>query len=459
MCTEYRRELRLLLPPGGLLDSPEAVSGYAYDSQVVEATPWAVCLPETTGQVSRVMEYCHRNGIPVTPRGAASGTTGGAVPVKGGIVLSLQRMQEIEIDRENFVVSVQPGVITAELHQAVEAKGLFYPPDPASMAFSTIGGNIAENAGGMRAVKYGVTAAYVLGLEVVLPDGSVIQAGSKCIKDVVGFNLAAVFVGSEGMLGIVTRAYLRLIPLPKRKKTCRIDFVSLNDAIKAVNAILLEGIVPATLEFMDSLCIRCAREFLGIDLPDETGGLLIIEVDGSERQTEEEMSRILAVCNDFPLVGSHVAGTREESDILWQARRLISASFKRVKPFRFNEDIVVPRARISEMVEQITMISQKYNLLIASFGHAGDGNIHVNVLFGDGPEEEKRAHQAVETIFATAAALEGRISGEHGIGIAKQAFLPLNLDRDTIQCMRDLKRTVDPKGILNPGKVFPEEKA
>lgn len=454
---EHVMKLQALLPPDGLLVSPEDLRLYSYDSQVIEGMPQAVCLPENTDQIAAVMTYCHRHELPVTPRGAGSGTTGGSVPIHGGVVLSLQRMNAIvEIDTDNFVATVQPGVCTADLHKAVEAHGLFYPPDPASMAFSSIGGNIAENAGGMRAVKYGVTAAYVMGLEVVLPDGTIIHTGSKCIKDVVGFNMTPLFVGSEGMLGVITRAYLRLVPLQRCRRTCRIAFRTLADTIASVTNILHEGIVPLTLEFMDALSIKAINKSMNLGLSEAIGGMLIVEIEGGKAQIDAELQTILEVCRRVSVVDVHLANSQEEDEQLWKARRAVPASLLRLKPRRFNEDIVVPRGRISAMSERIQAIATRHNLLIASFGHAGDGNIHVNILSEDTPEELERAQKAVADIFCAATELEGRISGEHGIGLTKKSFFPLNIDKPTMDFMRRLKQILDPKGLLNPGKVFPD---
>lgn len=458
MLQKDKDALRNMVPAGCFLESSEELVGYSYDSQAVEAMPEAVCLPSTTAEVSRIMAYCYQNDICVTPRGAASGTTGGAVPMKGGLVLSLQRMNAIEaIDTKNFVATVQPGVFTSDLHAAVEKVGLFYPPDPGSMKYSTLGGNIAENAGGMRALKYGVTAAFVMGLEVVLPDGQIIHTGSKCIKDVVGLNIAPLFIGSEGMLGIITKAYLRLVPLQKQRKTCRIAFATLADTVKTVTNILQEGVVPLTLEFMDAVSIEAVGKGMDLQAPDGTGGLLIIEVEGSESIIEEDIRTIVEVCQRSEVLEIRIAETEEERDFFWKARRSIPSSLLRLKPRRFNEDIVVPRSNIFEMSERINAISRKYNLTIASFGHAGDGNIHANVLCEDTEEERARALQAVADLFKEATALEGRISGEHGIGIAKQPFIGLNIDESTMRFMRQFKKVFDPKGLLNPGKVFPDE--
>ncbi|MBP3730538.1 MAG: FAD-binding protein, partial [Mailhella sp.] len=345
----------------------------------------------------------------------------------------------------------------ADLHAAVEAHGLFYPPDPGSMKYSSIGGNIAENAGGMRAVKYGVTSAFVMGLEVVLPNGEVIHTGSKCIKDVVGFNIAPLFIGSEGMLGIITKAYLRLVPLQKCRKTCRVAFSSLADAVMTVTNILQTGVVPLTLEFMDQVSIEAVGKSMELDVPDGTGGLLIIEAEGSEAQVSEDIRIIVDVCRRATVLEVKIAETREEREFFWKARRSIPPSLLRLKPRKANEDIVVPRSKISEMCEKIKKIAQKHDLTIACFGHAGDGNIHANVLFEDTEDQRARASEAVADLFRAATSLGGRISGEHGVGISKQQFISLNIDEATLAFMKRFKKVFDPKGLLNPGKVFPDE--
>jgi glycolate oxidase len=460
MRREFTERIGKILPASCLLDRPEDLLTYSYDSQAEERLPELVATPLSTAQVSNVLALCNEYEVPVTPRGAGSGTTGGSVPLRGGLVLSLHRMNRIlEIDTANFTAHVEPGVLTADLHKAVEAVGLFYPPDPASMAFSTIGGNIAENAGGMRAVKYGCTAAYVMGLEVVLADGAVISAGSKCMKDVVGFNLSPLFIGSEGMLGIVTGAVLRLLPLPETKQTARIAFRELHDAARAVNSILQRGIIPITMEFMDNTTINSVEAYLRMGLPTAAGGILLVEVDGSPTQVEENMARMETLCRGLSPLEYVVARTPEEQNLLWKARRSIPASLFRIRPFRFNEDIVVPRSGIPDMVLRIQEISARFELPICAFGHAGDGNIHVNVLFGNESGEKERAHRAVDAVFRAAVELEGRITGEHGVGLTKKRYLPLNVDAAGLRLMKRLKSVLDPKGILNPGKMFPDEGA
>ncbi len=457
MKREFIERMRAALAPDCLLDRPEDLLAYSYDSQAEERRPELVATPLSTREVAAVAALCREYGVPLTARGAGSGTTGGSVPLQGGVVLSLQKMNKIlEIDAENFTATVQAGVITADLHKQVEALGLFYPPDPASMAFSTIGGNIAENAGGMRAVKYGCTAAYVMGLEVVTADGAIINLGSKCIKDVVGLNLAPLFIGSEGMLGIVTAATLRLLPLPESKQTARIAFKEMHDAARAVNILLRRGLSPITMEFMDNTTINSVEAYLGMGLPTAAGGMLLVELDGSPSLVEEDMARMRALCEELSPLEYVVAKSPQDQELLWKARRSIPASLFRIRPCRFNEDIVVPRSSIPDMVRRIQEIAEERALVICAFGHAGDGNIHVNVLFGEEDGERERAHHAVEDIFRAAVALQGRITGEHGVGLTKKPFLHLNVDADTLRLMKALKKALDPTGILNPGKMFPE---
>jgi len=361
----------------------------------------------------------------------------------------------IEIDTENLVAVVEPCVVTAELHKAVERLGLFYPPDPASMGHATIGGNIAENAGGMRAVKYGVTKEYVMGLEVVLPNGDIVHTGSKCVKDVVGYNLTPLFVGSEGTLGIVTRAILKLLPLPEAKMTLMATFPTLGDAARTVSAVIRNRIIPVTMEFLDRHAIGAVEAYLKMGLPTQAGALLLIEVDGEKDQLDRQIDRVKSVCEENNMMDVQIAREKAAQDELWKARRSVSASMVRLKPRRINEDISVPRSRIPEMIAQTEIISEKHGVLIVNFGHAGDGNIHVNLLFGDRPGDDERVRGAVKDVFEAAIGLGGRISGEHGIGLAKRDYIGWNLDAPTLGMMRRVKRMFDPNNILNPGKIFP----
>jgi len=451
-------ELKAALGSDKVFEALEDRVCYAFDATRRRAIPDAVVLPETVEDVATVMRIANELAVPVVPRGAGSGMSGGAIPVRGGIVLAMTHFTRIlEIDTDNLMTVVQPGVVTSSLQAEVEKLGLFYPPDPASQDFSTIGGNIAENAGGMRAVKYGVTSDYVQGLQVVLPDGRILRTGSKCVKDVVGYNLTQLLVGSEGTLGVITEATLRLAPLPESKKTMTVTLPGIREVGRTVSEIVKQRIIPTTLEFLDRNAIWSVDQHLALGLPPETGAFLLIEVDGPAAQVEADINRVAAVCRECGGLEVTVAETRDEQDRLWKARRAVSASLARHKPLqKINEDIVVPRAKLPEMVEAIEEISRRTGLLIVNFGHAGDGNIHVNILVKE--ETAHRAEEAVQSVFEATVRLGGRISGEHGIGITKQDFIGMNIEPDALEVMRSIKDLLDPKHILNPGKIFPEER-
>jgi glycolate oxidase len=441
--------------PDQVLSAEEDLLCYAYDATGKSFMPQAVVFPRNPEDISKVMQVANEHRICVVPRGAGSGMTGGSLPESGGVVLVMTRFDHIvEIDRENLVAVVEPGVVTSQLHKAVEDQGLFYPPDPASMNFSTIGGNIAENSGGMRAVKYGTTKEYVLGLEVVLPNGEIIHTGSKCVKDVVGYNLTQLLVGSEGTLGIVTKAILKLLPLPEAKKTLTATFPSIMDAGKTVSEIIRRKIIPTTMEFLDRHAVWCVDQYLQIGLASGAGAFMLIEVDGDLDQVEKNIEKVHAVCADNNALDIQLAETPEEQNELWRMRRSVSASLAHFEPVvKINEDIVVPRASIPTIIKHIETVGEKYGVHIVNFGHAGDGNIHLNVL----PQAEQvdTAHQAVEEIFDWVIKLGGRISGEHGIGTSKREYIPKNLDAGAIAAMQAIKKAWDPNNILNPGKIFP----
>jgi glycolate oxidase len=347
-------------------------------------------------------------------------------------------------------------VVTAHLQAAVEKQGLFYPPDPASHTFSTIGGNIAENSGGMRAVKYGVTRDYVRGLEVVLPSGEVVHTGSACAKDVVGYDLTTLFVGSEGTLGVVTRATLRLLPLPEAKQTLTAAFGSMAAAARTVSDIIARGIVPATLEFLDGASVRAVERHASVGLPADAQAFLLIEVDGDADCIAGPMERVRKVCVENGALQIRLAREKTEQEELWRARRAVSPALRSISSYKMNEDIVVPRSRIPEIIDSIQQTARRHDLPIVSFGHAGDGNIHVNVMGGSGGEADvPKMKRAVDDIFHATVKLGGRISGEHGIGLAKQSYIGLNLDGPTLALSRRLKSALDPHNILNPGKIFP----
>ena len=431
---------------------------HAFDATQQQFLPEVVVHATSTEQVSRVVRLANEERIPILPRGAGSGFTGGSLPVRGGIVLVLTRMNRIlEIDADNLIAVVEPGVVTARLQKEVERQGLFYPPDPASKEFSTLGGNVAECAGGPRCLKYGVTRDYVLGLTVVTPTGQVIHTGGRTMKNVVGYDLTRLFVGSEGTLGIATEIILRLLPKPEARKTMLVGFDSIDGAARAVSAITRAKIVPATLEFMDASAIDCVRQAMGLDLPLSCRALLIIEVDGDRGLLARQAERILDTIRPLGLIETRVAETAEEVEAIWKVRRSVSPSLRKINPNKFNEDIVVPRSRVPEMIRAIEAIGQRYSVPIVNFGHAGDGNIHVNLMV-DLAVEGMRAtvDQALSDLFQATVDLGGSVSGEHGIGIAKAPFIGKELDPATLATMQAVKRALDPNNIMNPGKIFPQ---
>ncbi len=452
-------ELRRIAGTEHVADSRAALATHAFDATQRRFLPDVVVWPGSTEEVAAIVRLAAAERIPVLPRGAGSGFSGGALAVQGGIVLTLTRMNRIlEIDPHNMLAVVEPGVTTAAFQEAVEVQGLFYPPDPASKAFSTLGGNIAECAGGPRCVKYGVTRDYVLGLTVVLPTGKVIRTGGRTVKNVVGYDLTRLFVGSEGTLGIVTAAILRLLPKPAARRTMLAAFDRIENAALAVSAIIRDRIVPTTLEFMDAAAIDCVRHLPGVALPEHCQALLIIEVDGEAEQLGPQLERISLLVQPLGLKEARIAASEAEAEAIWQVRRSVSPALRKLGPDKFNEDIVVPRAQVPEMIRALAEISQRYGVPIINFGHAGDGNIHVNLMVDLRlPGTQERVDAALDALFRRAVALGGAISGEHGIGLAKQPFIGLNVDADTLDAMRVIKNALDPLGIMNPGKIFPGE--
>ena len=434
-----------------------------YGTDAVNETfrPDAVLLPATTAEISAVATLCHEHHVPLVARGGGTGYSGGAVPTRGGIVLSLERLNRIlEIDSENLLARVQPNVITGDLHAAVERVGLMFPPDPASLARSVIGGNIAECAGGPRAFKYGTTRRYVLGLEAVLPTGEIIHTGSKTVKNVVGYDLTQLLVGSEGTLAIITEAILRLIPRPPARETLRATFGDVGGAVRAVSGLIAAGVVPASVELVDAECLTAVARHVGTPLaPVDTGALLLIEVDGFPGGTAEEMTRVQEACRAAGATDILLAANDSERDALWRVRRELSPALKTISPIKFNHDVVVPRGRVPQLFELVARLKTTHALRIPCFGHAGDGNIHVNIMVEPGdPEGLARAHEAERALFEGVVALEGSISGEHGIGFTKAPFLRLELSADEIALMKRVKRAFDPHNILNPGKIFPDSR-
>ena len=433
---------------------------HSYDATQEEHLPDVVVFSRSAEQVSKVVKLAVSRKIPVLPRGAGSGFTGGTLPIHGGIVLVLSGMDTIlEIDTENLTAEVEPGVVTAELQRQVEKKGLFYPPDPASKEFSTLGGNVAECAGGPRCVKYGVTKDYVLGLEVVTPTGDIIRTGGKTLKNVVGYDLTKLFVGSEGTLGIITSITLKLIPKPAAKKTMLVQFETIDGAAESVSAIIGAKIIPTTLEFLDAATIDCIRDKSVIAILEKCQAILIIEVDGDPGHLNEQAEQILSIIQPYAVLDTRVANTEEDSEEIWKVRRIVSPSLRKVNPDKFNEDIVVPRSKVPDMIRALESISKKYQVPIVNFGHAGDGNIHVNVMVDMSTEGMTETIGVVmEEVFAAAVSLRGSISGEHGIGTSKAKYMSMELNPETIRYMQRIKRALDPHNILNPGKIFTDDR-
>lgn len=435
---------------------------YSYDGTGKTFLPDIVAFPDSTSQVAALMRMASAHALPVVARGAGSGMTGGALPVRGGLVLALSRLNRIlEIDRDNQIAIVEPGVITGVFQQAVQKVGLFYPPDPASLKFCTMGGNAAECAGGPSAVKYGVTKDFIIGLEVVLASGEILTTGVRTEKGVVGYDLTRLFVGSEGTLGIITKIITRLIPRPEQKETFLISSSSLPLTTRLVAEILHHHIRPCTLEYMDRTALGLVAKLLPHPPGPGIQAMLLLELDGSKGEVLAQTERLYSLLNtDAHRAHSTIrqAATEGERQELWQARRSISPATFQLSPHKISEDVVVPRSRIPELVQFTENLAKELGLVILTFGHAGDGNIHVNIML-DRNQEEQRRHGEIarERLFRQVIALHGTLSGEHGIGITKSSFLPLELDATTLNIMNKLKNLFDPQGILNPGKIFPQE--
>lgn len=452
------KKLETIVGRGQVTTSAEDCLCYSYDGSGGCFPPAAVVFPDSAHQISAIMELAASVPFPVIPRGAGSGMTGGALPVQGGVVLALSRLNRIiEIDPINQLAVVEPGVITGDLRDALGEYGLFYPPDPASLKFCTMGGNIAECAGGPSAVKYGVTRDYVRELEVVLADGRIMKTGVRTAKGVAGYDLTRLFIGSEGTLGIITRATVKVIAALPVIRTFLVACSSMTGAVSLV-AELLARLTPCTLEYLDRTAISIVRDRLSVDLSPQVEALLLIEVDGDEaavRGQTEILRDFLAHRADEPVLSFQAAVTDEERDNLWAARRAVSPSAFDLRPDKISEDVVVPRSRIAELVAEIEHIAADNRLVIFTFGHAGDGNIHVNIMVDrDDLQEVARAEEAKAVLFKKVLALGGTISGEHGIGITKAPFLREELGEVEYSVMTRVKQLFDPEGILNPGKIF-----
>ncbi len=434
----------------------EYLLSYSYDATGLEYLPDAVVFAENEKDVANVITFCRGHSIPLVPRGAGVGYTGGALAVRGGVVLVFTRMNRIlRLDMESLLAVVEPGVITSDLQEAAEKAGLFYPPDPASQKTSTIGGNIAENAGGPRCFKYGVTGNYVLGLEAYLMSGEKVHLGAETIKNVAGYDLKSLLIGSEGTLGVVTRIVLRLLPLPPRRVLFRVDFSGLGEGARFVQRLIRSHVQPSVLEFMDRSSLQAVHAYQGLPLDERVQAAVLVEIDGSPAEVAERETLFEKQVTEARPLARQRAGTFAEQEVLWDTRRNISPAIARLKPKKINEDIVVPAGRIPEMVEFIDNLASEYGLCIILFGHFGDGNIHTNLMVDpDDAGEMKRAETVLDRIFKRVVEMGGTISGEHGIGLSKRPFMHYQFSPVELELFRRVKKAFDPQNLLNPGKIF-----
>ncbi len=449
-------ELKSIVGEDYVLTSEVDLVAYSYDATFTSARPTLVVLPGSTEEVAEVLKVANRERIPVVPRGMGTGLAAGSIPFGGGIAMPLTRMTELlEIDRENMMATAQAGIITSDLARTLAREGYFYPPDPSSAEYSTLGGNVACNAGGAHCLKYGITGHYVAALEVVLADGRVMRLGGKATKNVTGYDLLHLMIGSEGTLGVITEVTVRFIRQPEAERTAEAVFPKLADAGRAINAVLASGANPAMLEIMDETAIKSVEDYLHLGLPLDAEAILIIQTDGSAEEAERGIEIVAEVCRQNGAREVRVAATPEESAEMWHARHSISGSLGRIRPNKLGEDVTVPHNAIPAMIARIKEISARYGLPIVIFGHAGDGNLHPNILFDKrDPEEFERVEQAVGDLFRAAVELGGSLSGEHGVGVLKRPYLEMALGPVAVEVQKRIKQALDPHGILNPGKIF-----
>ncbi|WQX72961.1 glycolate oxidase subunit GlcD [Helicobacter pylori] len=432
------------------------LNAYCYDATKERHLPSGVIFPRNEREISQILKYCNEHRIIVVPRGAGSGFTGGALSVSGGLVLSVEKHLDkiLEIDTKNLIARVEPGVINKHFQNEVEKLNLFYPPDPASENQSTLGGNVAENAGGMRAAKYGITKDYVMALRVVLANGEIIRAGKKTIKDVAGFNVAGLMIASEGCLGVISEITLKLLAKPPLKQSAMGVFNHIEDAMNAVYKTMSSGVTPVAMEFLDNLSIKAVEERFSKGLPKDAGAILITQVDGVvKEQIAWQLNEIEKHFKANGCVGFKIAQNEQEEQDLWFSRRNASQSISVYGKKKLNEDVTVPRASLPSLLQEVAKISQKYGFKIPCFGHTGDGNVHVNIMLEDPKRDLEKGHQAMEEIFQAAISLEGTLSGEHGIGLSKAKFMPLAFNASEMELFRNIKKALDPNNILNPFKM------
>ena len=449
--------LERALGPSKVITSESGCSDYASDESDQEAVvPDAVVLARSSDDIAKALAVASEAEVPIVPRAGGSGKSGGAVPVAGGIVISTIDMKAIkEIDRADLVAVVEPGVILADLHAAVEAEGLFYPPDPNSLKYCALGGNIAENAGGPRAFKYGVTREYVLGLEALMIDGTRLRTGKRTVKGVTGYDVTALLVGSEGTLAVTTEATLRLIPKPGAVATLLALFEDIKDAGRAVAAIVAAGLVPRCLELLDQGTLQAVRD-RGVGVDARARAMLLIEVDGDPVTCESAMEQVGSVCAETAALDVLAAQDPAQRDRLWEARRQLSPATRAMARFKISEDVVVPRTRLVDLIAEIARISERTGVRMISYGHAGDGNLHVNFLWND-PDQTPKVAEGLDNLFRAVVGMRGTLTGEHGVGTSKAEFLSLEQSHELIDLQRRLKAVFDPKGLLNPHKIFPRK--
>ena len=449
--------LRKIVGKQDVLDQKEDLIPYSFDgTAALKQHPGCVVFTRTTAQVSEVLKLANDEGIPVVTRGSGTGLSGGSLPSERCIVLCTVKMKQIlELDKANLTLLTEPGATTLTIAEAAEKAGLFYPPDPGSMKISTIGGNVAENSGGLRGLKYGVTRNYVMGMEIVLPDGEICWMGNKCVKDVAGYSLKDLFIGSEGTLGVITKVLLRLIPQPQAKKTMVATFEQMDRAAETVSAIIAAQIIPCTLEFLDRTTIHCVEDFAKIGLPLDCEALLLIETDGHPAVVKEEAEKMETICREHGCMEIRVAKDDTEAAKLASARRSAFSALARLSPTTILEDATVPRSELGHMIRYVAAVAKKYQLKVGTFGHMGDGNLHPTFLTDErNTDEMHRIEEAFEDIFKEAIRLGGTITGEHGIGIAKKKFLPDFAGQTQMRILKEVRNVLDPKGTLNPGKIF-----
>ena len=457
MKDELLASLRAIVGEANLLHDPADCWPYGYDNSRREALPEAVLFPQDHPQTVHIVQLCNRHNIVITARGKGTGTTGATVPIHGGVVLSFERMNEIiKVDPANRVMVVAPGVTNQAVQKAAGEHGFFWPPDPTSAAVCTVGGNLAYNASGPRAVKYGTPRENTLGLRAITGDGREIRCGVYTTKGVVGYDLTRLLIGSEGTLAIITEATLKLTPLPEAKRTLQAVYATIDDAATAVSSIMAQAVIPCALEFIDGTAIEMIRNYSKSNLPKGAGAMLMIEVDGLAASLDEAVKKVSSAARNRGLIELTAAATAEEIQALWNTRKALSPALRNVAPKKINEDIVVPVSHLPALIRGLQQLSKQYDIPIVNFGHAGNGNLHTNLLLDpDDPAQMKNAEQCLDAVFELVLKLNGTISGEHGVGLVKRAFVGREIDEITLGLMRQIKQQFDPNGILNMGKTLP----